>query len=211
MICRNLLKRGTSDIMHSSTYTGEFTMAENPVLNVTHKPIKGFENLYWIAPNGEVRNARKPLKFFINNKGYCCITLTKSKKKFHCLIHRLVANTFIPNPNCKTEVNHRDGNKLNNNVCNLEWVTSAENKQHARKTGLSIYNRPSLGIKLSQSSQYFNVGYDAQRNKWRAGIRINGKTVGQKRFNSEEEAALHVNRLLDEYDIQDRPRNVVRN
>lgn len=52
-------------------------------------------------------------------------------------IHRLVATTFIPNPNNKPEVNHIDGNKENNNVTNLEWVTKSENGFHAYRIGLN--------------------------------------------------------------------------
>jgi hypothetical protein len=53
-------------------------------------------------------------------------------------VHLLVARTFIPNPKNKPQVNHKDGNKLNNNVSNLEWVTNAENVIHSRITGLNV-------------------------------------------------------------------------
>ncbi|HDV4621062.1 TPA: HNH endonuclease, partial [Bacillus anthracis] len=69
--------------------------------------------------------------------GYIQIDLTKNNKKKTFRVHRLVAVHFLPNPENKPEVNHEDGNKENNNVGNLKWVTPKENMNHAYKFGLS--------------------------------------------------------------------------
>lgn len=67
---------------------------------------------------------------------YYTVSLCRNYKSYTKLVHRLVAESFIPNPLNKKEVNHKDGNKLNNCVENLEWVTRAENAQHAVLNGL---------------------------------------------------------------------------
>lgn len=66
-----------------------------------------------------------------NNKGYFFVCMKEFGKRKNLLIHRLVAEAFIPNPENKPEVNHIDGNPHNNRVDNLEWVTSSENRKHA--------------------------------------------------------------------------------
>ena len=70
--------------------------------------------------------------------GYCSVrtTLGHCGDKIHILIHKAVAYTFLPNPKNLPEVNHKDGNKTNNNINNLEWCTSRENQQHKYDTGL---------------------------------------------------------------------------
>ena len=115
------------------------------------KPIKGYEGLYEVSNTGKVRSLDhyntngkvdilykgKILNGFLDGKNnYKMVMLSKSKtdqKKF--LVHRLVAETFIENSDNKREVNHKDGNKLNNDVSNLEWCSSKENKEHAFKNG----------------------------------------------------------------------------
>lgn len=89
---------------------------------------------YFISENGELYGTfmKKIQKPQICHKGYAYIEIGKKKFK----IHRLVAKYFIQNPEDKPQVNHKDGNKLNNNVSNLEWVTNKENYEHAMDKGL---------------------------------------------------------------------------
>ena len=68
--------------------------------------------------------------------GYKIVWMNIKGKQKHYYLHRLIAEAFIPNPDNKPQVNHIDGNKTNNNVENLEWVTSKENVHHAIRTGL---------------------------------------------------------------------------
>ena len=94
---------------------------------------------YWVTNTGEVLSenyAKSDLAGFLklrnNGQGYLQVSL----KRKSAGIHRLVAKAFIPNPNNLPEVNHEDGDKTNNNVENLKWVTRSENEQHSLKNGL---------------------------------------------------------------------------
>jgi hypothetical protein len=100
------------------------------------KPISEYEGLYWVSNEGRVRSIRKILKPCNVAGGYLNVVLCVNNNKSRPRIHRLVAKAFIPNLNNKPDINHIDGNKLNNNVSNLEWCTKSENALHAYKTGL---------------------------------------------------------------------------
>ena len=181
------------------------------MLNVTYKEIPGYNGYYTVGDDGSIWNPKKRMKTFIINSGYEGIILTFNSQRKHHLIHILVAQAFKENPENKPEVNHDDGNKLNNNAYNVDWCTSAENKLHAKENGLWVYNVPTKGIKLSNKSKYYNVGWDQTRKKWKAAIRLDSKTYFQKRFDDEDQAALHVNWALDQLSLNDRPRNIIRN
>lgn len=97
------------------------------------KDIPGYEGLYRINENGQVFKANgQEMKGNINSYGYRVVSLTRDRIKSDCKVHRLVAMTFIPNPNDYDCVNHIDGNKLNNSVSNLEWCSKGHNNRHAR-------------------------------------------------------------------------------
>ena len=107
--------------------------------------INGEETHYRIRSNGEIisteyQGKKRKIPHImiggIDKDGYRLVTLTHNKVKRTYRIHRLVAEYFIPNPFNKPEVNHKDGNKLNNDISNLEWAYQWENSEHAVITGL---------------------------------------------------------------------------
>ena len=97
-------------------------------------------NRFEISNYGRLKNVHTQhiYKLDVLSSGYCSVrtTLGSQNNKIHILIHKAVAYTFLPNPNNLPEVNHKDGNKTNNNVNNLEWCTSHENQQHKYDTNL---------------------------------------------------------------------------
>lgn len=99
------------------------------------KPVFGFEGKYEVSMDGLVRNARslKTLKPKLAGAGYAQVALGAGNYRY---VHRLVATAFVENPSGKPQVNHRDGDKLNNFAANLEWVTASENLRHAYESGL---------------------------------------------------------------------------
>lgn len=96
---------------------------------------------YLISQTGRILSHKRgmwnELTPYEGKNGYLYINLRIDMMTVREYIHRLVAETFIPNPENKPAVNHIDGNKLNNDVNNLEWVTYKENAIHALRTGLS--------------------------------------------------------------------------
>lgn len=129
------------------------------------KPIKHYEGYYEVSNKGEVRTATRfvpnsgkhgmwyksrTLKFNIDKDGYCTVALQKDRKVKRCKVHRLVLSTF---DNCDSElqVNHIDGNKFNNRLDNLEWVTCSQNIKHAFSIGLKTQSgSKNNGSKLTE-------------------------------------------------------------
>lgn len=107
------------------------------------KPVKEYN--YEVSSLGRVRNTsnNKILSLFDKNRmGYYRVILFKDGQRKRHFVHRLVAETFLENIENKPQVNHKDGNKQNNNVENLEWVSQSENMKHSyyvlkNKTGFA--------------------------------------------------------------------------
>lgn len=95
-----------------------------------------------VTRDGRVMNmiSGKLLSICDNGHGYKQVFICVKNKHYMRYVHRLVAECYLPNPNNLAEVNHKDGNKANNNVDNLEWCTRSENLKHAIRTGLKPPN-----------------------------------------------------------------------
>lgn len=134
--------------------------------------IPGYEGLYQITSSGLVWSIPrivgrctgrsnvirgKLLNVAVDDAGYCSVSLTDSSHKTkRYLLHRLVAQVFLPNPDNKPEINHKDGNKSNNCVDNLEWATRYENQYHASISGLSTAWTSAHGKKMSDAALTVN-------------------------------------------------------
>lgn len=117
------------------------------------KDIKNFEGFYQISNLGRVKSLERKVKNkngyrivkekilcnYINNNGYYCVNLRKKCGIDIKLIHRLIGEYFMLNPNNYPVINHIDGNKLNNNIDNLEWCTYQHNIKEAFRLGLNKY------------------------------------------------------------------------
>jgi hypothetical protein len=135
------------------------------------RDLVGYEGLYLISNNGKLKSLDKVIPYIDgrmkhmkgkmlkqcraktpgrseDDTGYLQSRLTKNGKSKAWNVHILVARTFIPNPENKPIVNHKDGNKLNNYISNLEWATYSENNQHAYDNNLKSDNTPVLKINL---------------------------------------------------------------
>ena len=118
------------------------------------RPIAEFEG-YEISNLGNVKRNGKLLKLSPWNK-YLTIRLRTAEKNKTAYVHRLVAMTFIPNPENKPMINHIDGNKLNNDVKNLEWCTRQENERHAWNHGMKERVRDAVKENLKIARTYIH-------------------------------------------------------
>ena len=109
-----------------------------------------------VSDNGRVLSYKSgkwnELKPSVTSRGYARVTIGHSD---HSSIHRLVAETYIPNPNNKEHVNHIDGDKRNNRVENLEWCTRSENIKHGYKTGLIHPKQKGHKIRVKETGDIY--------------------------------------------------------
>ena len=108
---------------------------------------------YLITEDGRVINKKwgREVKPQMNGKGYLRVGIV-GKLRF---VHRLVAERYVPNPENKPQVNHKDGNKLNNRADNLEWVTNMDNRIHAIKNDLVVHGERCPWAKLKSEDVHY--------------------------------------------------------
>ena len=115
---------------------------------------------YFVSESGGIFRDGKELYTSLTNKGYKdgCISINGKRK--HLSIHRTVALLYVPNPNNLPQVNHIDGNKLNNHYTNLEWVTNQQNRTHAIENGLQAVGTDMPNSKLTEDDiRYIRENY----------------------------------------------------
>lgn len=129
------------------------------------KKIENYEGLYEVSNLGRVRDNKGNIKpSYRNNKGYLLLSLYYKGKTYHPTLHRLVATYFIPNPNNLSQINHKDCNKENNKVDNLEWCNQRYNYNEGMKNFLYSKNENHHCAKLRNSDVFmiyelFKLGF----------------------------------------------------
>jgi hypothetical protein len=131
------------------------------------KPIAGYEGLYEVSDLGRIKGLEKKawngnsfikireriLKVFVNKSGYIHVSIYKDKKQKSFYVHRLVAESFVDNPENKPTVNHKNGIKQDNRCFNLEWSTYSENNQHSYDFGLKKRPKGELSVKTKFTNE----------------------------------------------------------
>ena len=150
-----------------------------------HGKVYDYKKLYKVSNYGRIKSLGiyhgktnnffdKPhiLKTRKNKDGYILYSLSKYGKQEYFTGHRIVAESFIPNFDGKPQVNHIDGNKLNNRVDNLEWCTASENIKHAFDTGLKFSKGIRLCKEKNPNSKYTEQEINEIRKKRNQGYKL---------------------------------------
>lgn len=124
------------------------------------RPVKGYEGVYEVSNLGRVRRLwpisghTRQLKLFLRSEnGYVAVNLSRCNRSVIKSVHRLVAEAFIPNPNGLPQVNHKDENKTNNKVSNLEWCDCVYNNNYGtapKRRSLAMANNPKTSCPIAQ-------------------------------------------------------------
>ena len=158
--------------------------------------IDGYLN-YQVSWWGRVTNTKtgRILKPGTSSHGYRYVALSKNGKVKTHYIHQLVAREWVPNPEEKKCVDHRDGDRINNHFENLRYATHSENNRHRSK-------------RANTTSMYYGVSWQKNAGKWRAQIQIDGRRKNLGCFTDEKQAAEVFNTAAAEFYKEFRKINV---
>lgn len=156
------------------------------------KDIRGYEGYYQVSDEGKVRRLLSGgrTREVKNRDGeYYTVSLSKNCEQITYAVHRLVAEMFIPRPVWEVEVNHKDGNKHNNHVENLEWVSQRENLAHARNVlGKHLFGKKARRVRCLDMTGKIVAEYEsvseASRSIKAKASRVNITHVCKGRLNS---------------------------
>lgn len=115
--------------------------------------VHGYNGKYQVSTWGRVRNERGIMAQYHTEKGYMKVDLCRDGRRTKNRVHRLVAETFIPNYENLPEINHVDGNKENNSVTNLEWVSGKMNRDHEKVFLAGIYSNIQICEEMSEEDE----------------------------------------------------------
>lgn len=160
------------------------------------KEIKEFPN-YYATKEGKIISKRtgKELSKWIDNVGYYQCLLYKNGKRLHKRIHNLIAQTFLEEAKEKPEVNHIDGNKLNNKIENLEFVSGQYNTLHGYNEGLYKTNKRNIRVRVYLKQGDSKGDYIGEFNSIRSlseKLKLNRKTVSNIIFNEKTNCTLYI-------------------
>jgi len=156
------------------------------------KPLKNYENLYYItddlkifsvARKGTSGNEIKPQMNTEN--GYLRVGLSKDNKRKKVMLHRIIAENFIPNPYNYTTVDHINGNKLDNTIDNLRWCSQAENTR---------FNNHKL--RNNNTSGFRGISFDKRCSKYQTEVNVAGKRIYVGKFDTLEMAIQERNKHI---------------
>ena len=173
--------------------------------NKVWKPVKGYEEYYEVSTDGEIRTIerhivfptysylkkQKLLKQFVDGRGYMHVKLYDGKGKPKSMTtHKVVAITFLENPENLPEINHKDANKLNNCLSNLEWMSRGDNIKHAYKhrdpktykgsgNKLAKLTEEQV-IEIRKERELYKTTYEQLAKKYNVGITLIGYIVNRK-------------------------------
>ena len=183
-ICKTYASFGVTDLPYNDETICELFKNKADVVEVVKKPVKDYEEYYEVDQFGRVysvdrvisvndngRQYEKPLKAkqmkqSVHTKGYKTVSLTKNGKTKTIFVHRIVAEAFISNENNLPMVNHKDEDKTNNFIENLEWCTvqynntygNAQKKKSQKLKGVSLSEEHKNKISMSMKNHYCSYG-----------------------------------------------------